>query len=368
MALLALLLIPVFALLASGIGAFGAHGVWSLLGAKWPLVAFLLGAAPFTVGLFVAVRLLSVLFVPLPLPEGVRLSREDAAPLYQLIEGVAWMLEAGRIDHVWVTRDMNAAVLQRCQAFPGRIETYLMIGLPLMHSLTPMQLKAVLAHEFAHIAVQRRGLSKYGALLRAWWLRALDRLGDIFPLIGAQVDSWLGRFYSNMVRLARIEEFEADALATRVIDADLLGETLVEVSLKEQFLSGDYWPRVLAQSKVRAKPLVRPFRDLCLGMSAGFLRAAASDLFWGNDLPRSMHPTTRERLRALRVPSPASNESSCDLPSAANHYLSSRCLLTLAWVFDRAWWRSVRPDWQLTYRHACGEHQHRRNTTTLNMK
>ena len=305
--------------------------------------------------------------MPLPLPEGVRLSREDATPLYQLIEGVSWMLEAGRIDHVWVTPDMNAAVLQRCRAFPGRIETHLMIGLPLMHSVTPPQLMAVLAHEFSHLAVQRKGVGKYGALLRAWWLRALDRLGDIFPLIGAQVDGWLSRFYSDMVRLARIEEFEADALATRVIDAGLLGETLVEVSLKEQFLSRDYWPRVLAQSRVRAKPLVRPYRDLCLGMSAGFLRAAASDMFWGNDLPRSMHPTTRERLNALRVSSCGpSDEASRDLPSAAHHYLSP-LLLTLAWVFDRAWWREVRPDWQLTYRHACSEHQHRHDTI-LNMK
>ena len=355
-AMMALLLIPVFTAAVLGIGALGAYGAWTILGMKWPLPGLLLGTMSITVSGFVAVRLFSVLFVPLPLPQGVRLSSEDAHYLYQLIKNTAWVLEAGDIDHVWVTPDMNAAVLQRPRwGFFGRIETHLLIGLPLMHSVTCPQLRAVLAHEFAHLAVQRKGTGKYGALLRAWWLRALDRIGDVFPLIGAQVDCWLSRFYSNMVRLARIEEFEADAHATKAVDANLLGETLIEVSLKEQFLSRDYWPRVLAQSVVRAKPLVRPFRDLCLGMAAGFLHQAATDnaLSSGEPSPQSMYPTTRERLSALHV-SPTVSPS--DLPSAATHYLSP-LLLTLAWVFDRAWWRDARPDWQLTYRTARREHR-----------
>jgi Zn-dependent protease with chaperone function len=335
----------------------GVYGAWDLFGSSLPVVALSLSVMSFIVMGFFAVRVSSVLYAPLPLPEGVRLSPEDASDLHRLIESMAWVLEAGRIDHVWVTPEMNAAVLQRPHwGFWGRIETHLLIGLPMMHSVTCPQLVAVLAHELAHLAVQRKGVGKHGALLRAWWLRALDRIGDVFPAIGAQADSLLSRFYSNMARLARIEEFEADAQATKVVDADVLGETLIEVSLREQFLSRDYWPRVLAQSRVRAKPLVRPFRDLCLGMSAGFLhRAAASDMLSGSEPQQSMHPTTRERLNALHV---SPTVFPCDLPSAANHYLSS-LLLTLAWVFDRAWWRDVRPDWQLTYRMACREHKKR---------
>ncbi|MCL1825608.1 MAG: M48 family metalloprotease [Betaproteobacteria bacterium] len=357
-AMTALLLIVVSVAAVLGVGVLGAYAAWSVFGAEWPVLAFFLGGIWFVATGFFAVRLSSVLFVPLPLPEGVSLSPEDARSLHKLIEGMAWVLEAGRIDHVWVTPEMNAAVLQRPRrGFFGRVETHLLIGLPLMHSVTCPQLVAVLAHEFAHLAVQRKGAGKYGALLRAWWLRALDRLGDLFPAIGAQVDCWLGRFYSNMARLARIEEFEADAQATKVVDAGLLGETLIEVSLKEQFLSGDYWPRVLAQSRVRAKPLVRPFRDLCLGMSAGFLHhVEQGDMLSGKEPFQSMHPTTRERLRALRV---SPTVFPCDLPSAANRYLLP-LLLTLAWVFDRAWWRGVRPDWQLTYRMARREHRRER--------
>ena len=353
-AAVALLAIPVLAALMFGGGLLAAAGIWKELGGQWPLTALGCAGALVVVGGYGAARLLSVLFVPLPKPRGVRIAPEDARDFHRLIEGMAWVLEADSIDHVWVTPDMNAAVLQRPRrGYFGRIETHLLVGLPLAHSVTCPQLVAVLAHEFAHLAVQRKGLGKYGALLRAWWLRALDRMGDVFPFLGAQADRWLHRFYSNMARLARIEEFEADALATRLVDANVLGETLVEVSLREQFLLRDYWPRVLAQSAVRAKPLVRPYSDLCLGMTAGFLRASAGDVLAGDGPPQSLHPTTRERLSALRVSPHTSSE---DLPSAATHYFAP-LLLTLAWVFDRAWWRDVRPDWLLIYQDARRQHK-----------
>lgn len=358
-AMLALILIPMLAASMFGVGVLGTYGAWSIFEPKWPAAAFCLGLLSFVSMSLFAVRLLSVLFVPLPSPEGVRLSQEDAPILHQLIKNMAWTLEAGRIDHVLVTPEMNAAVLQRpSRGFFGRVETHLLIGLPLVHSITCPQLVAVLAHELAHLAVQRKGTGKHAALLRAWLLRALDRIEDVFPALGTRVDAWLARFYVNMARLARIEEFEADAYAIKVISTELFSETLIEVSLKEQFLSDDYWPRVLAQSCIRPKPLVRPFRDLCLGVSAGFLRrAAVSDMpSVHSRIPQSMHPTTKERLSALRVSPRPPKSSPYDFPTAADYYLSP-LLLTLAWVFDRAWWRDVRPDWQLTYRKACHEHR-----------
>jgi hypothetical protein len=180
-AMIGLLLIPMSAAVVLGIGALGMYGAWNLFGSSLPVVALSLSVMSFIVMGFFAVRISAVLFAPLPLPEGMRLSPEDASDLHRLIESMAWVLEAGHIDHVWITPEMNAAVLQRPRwGFLGRIETHLLIGLPMMHSVTCPQLVAVLAHEFAHLAVQRKGVGKHGALLRAWWLRALDRIGDVF--------------------------------------------------------------------------------------------------------------------------------------------------------------------------------------------
>ncbi|QDF98898.1 hypothetical protein CJ010_21330 [Azoarcus sp. DD4] len=283
-----------------------------------------------------------------PSPAGVRVPRLAADAFYQLVDDLARRIGAARIDRVWVTGDMNAMVMQRPRwGWVGPIETHLMIGLPLVHSVSRSQLAAVLAHEFAHLALQRHGVGAVGAHLRAWWMRVLDRGCEAFPSIGGWLDQRLRPFYRDMLRLTRIEEFEADHIAARLVGAGLLGETLVELSLKERFLRQDYWPKVMAQSSAQARPSIRPFREMGLGVETGFSRlslAALDIAAFAEEAPEMLpfHPSLKERLRALRVPLRA---AVADRPSAARHYFAP-LLPSLAWVFDRAWWLEVRKAWR----------------------
>ncbi len=300
-----------------------------------------------------AARILILLHAPLPLPDGIRLPRRAAPDFYRLTDDISRRIGAARVERVWITGDMNALVMQRPRwGWIGPIETHLLIGLPLVHSVSRHQLAAVLAHEYAHLAIQRNGAGAVGALLRAWWMRVLDRACAAFPVVERFSDRLLLRFYRDMVRLSRLEEFEADALAARLVGAGLLGETLVEVTLKEQFLRQDYWPKVMAQSNSRPRPSIRPYREMGLGVETGFLRpgsvsqpALPADTQDG----AMLHPTLQQRLRALRVPPCAAR---VDRPSAASHYFAP-LLPSLAWVFDRAWWRETRKGWRRQYRGAA---------------
>ncbi|MBR0568035.1 M48 family metallopeptidase [Azoarcus sp. L1K30] len=304
---------------------------------------------------YLCARIASMLCVSPPEPAGVRLPRDAAPEFYTLIDDIGRQLSADGIDHVWITRDPNASVLQRARlGCLGRIETHLLVGLPLVHSVSRAQLAAVMAHEFAHLALQRKGTGKLGAHLRAWWLRVLDAMCEDMPLMAPAVDRFLRRFYRDLLRLSRIEEFEADAHAARLVGAGLLGETLVEVSLKERFLRQDYWPKVMAQSETRVRPTIRPYREMGLGVETGFLRPesvrAATEALMadGDEVPLPFHPALHQRLRALRVPLRA---ASVDRPSAARHYFAP-ILPALSWVFDRAWWQDARPGWRRHYRGA----------------
>jgi Zn-dependent protease with chaperone function len=344
---------------AGGLVSVAALGmVLALTGCReyWAEGAVLLAAgaaALAVVDACLCLRLLAIMFASPPTPDGVYLPVDAAHGLHRLIVDMARQFRSRPIDHVWITSDMNVAVLQRPRwGRVGPVETHLLVGLPLVHCVSGKQLMAVLAHEMAHLVLQRRGLGKYGALLRAWCLRVHDGLADALPMFCALGDGIQRRFYYDMTRLTRLEEFEADAQAAHMVGAGLLGETLIELSLKEQFLRRDYWLHVLAQSECRARPLVRPYRDMGLGLAAGFLRLGINDdLIRESEAGaggRSLHPTLRERLRALRVyPRPAA----LDRPSAARQFLSP-ILPTLAWAFDRAWWESTRSDWRLNYQGA----------------
>lgn len=296
------------------------------------------------------VRLAGVICHTSAPPQGIRVPREAAEELHRLLDAAARRLGVKPVDAVWITSDMNAFVLQRpAWGWIGPIRTHLLIGLPLAHSISAAQLTAVLAHEFSHLARQRSGLGAHSAHARAWWARVLDRAFENFPWAARWLERGSHRFYRDMLRLSRLEEFEADAHAAGLVGAALMGETLVEIGLKARFLEQDYWPKVMAQSMQFPSPSIRPYREMGLGVAAGFLRreSVVEDLSHfeagGGNLP--LHPTLSERLRALGAPLQAALD---DPPSAASHYLGP-LLPTLAWAFDRAWWADARDGWQQSY-------------------
>lgn len=314
---------------------------WQAIEAGLPVAAVLWSLGAVVLALC-AGALGGMLFSAPPTPHGIRLPREAAEDFFHLIDVIAAQLGVAPLRDVRIIEDMNAQILQRpAWGLAGPLRTTLMIGLPLAHSLSPPQFAAVLAHELAHLGVQRRGWGGLAAHLRAWWVRTLDRFSAGFPRAGRCLDGHCRRYCHAMLRLSRVEEFEADAAAARLVGAGLLGDALVEVSLKSRFLLHDYWPRVVARGADPARSAIRPYREMGLGVEAGFVRSASEAvcaLCEDDGDGFGFHPTLRARLRALRVPArlPAGSAQ-----SAARHYFAA-LLPTLAWVFDRAWWADTR--------------------------
>ena len=331
-----------------------------LLGATWQylvegeVAVAMASAAGFMIVLSLAVRCALWLTVQAPGPAGIRIPREAAEPLHRLVERMGERFGRVPVDAVWVGGDMNAAILQRPRwGWIGPMETHLIIGLPLAHSVSRRQFGAILAHEFAHLAHQRQRLDAWGAHVRAWWFRVMDRCIEASPRFGRGLERWCAGDLRDALRLARLEEFQADALAAGAVGARLVGETLVEIALKERFLSEDYWCKVMAQSRNQPQPSIRPYREMGHGMMAGFRRPLPG-LFdlrgWvGNgdsaSSVGSFHPTIAERLRALGVRPQVPHGAPL---SFADAYLGP-LLPTLAWVFDRAWWLDSRVAWRRCY-------------------
>jgi hypothetical protein len=106
----------------------------------------------------------------------------------------------------------------------------------------------------------------------------------------------------------------------------------------------------MAQSRSRPQPSIRPYREMGLGVVAGFRRPRAGadelrQLFDDGASSANIHPTLCERLSALRV-RPAVSRG--ERLTAADAYLAP-LLPTLAWVFDRAWWQDSQRAWRRTY-------------------
>lgn len=305
-------------------GEVGKSLAWSLLAAAGAGVAFLCGRW---------------LLAPDGGPQGIALERGSAGSLHRLIDRVGARFGGVAVHAVWVTGDMNAAVLQRPRwGLVGPMQTHFMIGLPLIHSVSDRQFPAILAHEFGHLVRQRQGLAAWGCHVRAWWFRTMDRCIDDVPLLAEPIERWTSGYLEQARYLARLEEFEADLAAAQVVGAELLGETLVEVAMKERYLAEDYWLQILAQNAAEPSQPMRPYRDMGLGMAVGFRRtvhqhALRLSMASGEDRSEDPHPSLSERLLALGI---LPDEVVVEEGEAAVRHLSPM-LPDLASIFDRAW-------------------------------
>jgi Zn-dependent protease with chaperone function len=305
-------------------------------------------------GAVLAYRLWDWLRTDAPAPEGVRLSRDNAPSLYRLVDRLAARLDAPGVDVIRICADMNAAVHQRpIHGRWGRMQTTLVIGLPLVHSVSPRQLAAILAHEMGHLSRQRAGWAGWGAHLRAWWHRVCERIAAD-SCFSAQVitrlfSRWAESDLLDALRLNHLEEYEADRVAARLVGAKLLGDTLVEVALKAEFIESDYWDKVMSQAEHLPRPSIRPFRDMGMGVAAGFHTLPGAGLLHSlvsAEADGLMHPTLTDRLVALGVAPEAPTPTA---RTAANFFLRP-ALSRLSRRFDGLWWRSTRPAWRRYYR------------------
>lgn len=323
-------------------------------------------AALLAVGWFTA-RLSSWLWVPTPDCSGIVLPDALAPGFRRRIDRLCARLGARRIDRVLATPEVNAAVVCR-PAFGlfGPMRTTLLLGIPLAHCLTPQQLSAVLAHELAHLSAQRGPRGAWAAHLRTWWLRCFDRIDeDDGPLAHAARRVFARTAQTDLdesIQLSRLDEFEADALAARAVGAPALAGALVDLALKDRFLTENYWTKVMAQAHSRRMPRIRPFREMGLGMQVGFVRddalADLHDLLDARTDTASFdtHPALAERLAALDIDHTGVLPDAAGGPSAAEHYFAD-LLPTLSLVFDRMWWLASSRDWRQQYRSARADHR-----------
>ena len=73
-----------------------------------------------------------------------------------------------------LTGDFNAAIVQHPRfGIFGGTRNYLMLGLPLMQSLSPAEFQAVVAHEFGHLWGAHGRFGAWIYRLRTGWARLL---------------------------------------------------------------------------------------------------------------------------------------------------------------------------------------------------
>jgi beta-lactamase regulating signal transducer with metallopeptidase domain len=196
------------------------------------------------------IPLFNTFFVKISPPPGVvlDLKKRDNSQIRDSLKAISIKVGSVEIDSVVMTADVNAAVIQVPQfGIFGKKQNFLMIGLPLMLSLTSEQFKAVLAHEFAHLSTNELSLNNWlYRLVTTYKYLQENALRD------NKVDLYLGiflRWYVPLLDvhsfvLRRINEYEADRVAANIAGTKNFASALVSLEIAQQFLNEKFWPDI----------------------------------------------------------------------------------------------------------------------------
>ncbi len=300
---------------------------------------------------------LRAMWVRLEPPQGTPLTSQDCPDLFRLIEELRTKGGAPRVDHVLLTGDFNAAIVQHPRlGILGGTRNYLMLGLPLMQSLSQAEFQAVVAHEFGHLCGAHGRFGAWIYRLRTGWARLLSALqaqNHWGAALFTRFFNWYAPLFSaySFVQ-ARRQEYEADRMSVEAVGREATGSALLRVNTQGDFLAETFWPSIFKRADADPAPIMSPFlvlgaslkrRDPAATPDRSLAKALAQRTGYGDT-----HPCLADRLKAIAVepymPEPIGS-------SAAEVLLGPR-LDGLRRELDERWRSSVKQWWTKRHQYA----------------
>lgn len=363
LALFALLgYVVIFLVLLSLIGLTGAVLGSALISAslfllllKKKLIFVVLG------GIWVLLKALWVKFVP---PEGHTLTRDSHPHLFKEIDALSKELNALKIHEVILDERYNASVYQhpRLGIF-GWHKNYLMLGYELMLTVSPEEMRAILAHEFGHLSGNHSRFSGWIYRIRQTWQRIM------FAFEGN--DSWGGHlmakffnwyspiFDAHSFALARKNEYEADAVSAKLTSPEIATTALVNTHATAPYVDESYWTHFFKFADQQEKPPHAPYAGLNQFLSKNPIAKQEMLARVKAEMQRETHysdthPSLKDRLKAIGAKPQLPKAPTI---SAAEKWLGKQHK-TIMKMFDREWMSKNKQAWKERYEYVSKAQRH----------
>jgi Zn-dependent protease with chaperone function len=277
-------------------------GLWSRRPIVGLLAVFL--AVPLMRSTVSAIR---ACFFTIRAPAGIPLGRAEGRALHDFAEEIRRAVDAPSVDSITITGDFSASAAKYSSPWPFRQRRGLVLGFPVLTTLSTGELRAVIAHELAHISSAH---DAYAAWVyrthRSWWalLASLNR-----RLATPLYVYWLVRWYvprlnTASAEVARRHEQVADRVAATVSGTRAAADALVVFEAGARFADEAHWPAIQTSHETVAEP-PRPYSQM-LTWDARITSRDTLDALLAEADREHTHPSPGERLAGfaepLRVP------------------------------------------------------------------
>lgn len=336
----AYLFVMLLLLIALFIASLASIAILKALGVKLVIV----------IGVFLWM-IIKALWVKIAPPVGTEVKPHQAPELFAMIQELRRALRSPPFHHVLITDDFNAGVVQspRLGIF-GWPRNYLLIGLPLLKTLSVDQFKAVLAHEFGHLAKGHGRMSNWIYRQRLRWSRLLTMLEAMESrgsfLFKPFINWYSPYFNAYSFPLARANEYEADAASARLTSAATAAQALTSTHVVGRYLTERYWPQIYKQADDQPQPAFLPYHGIGQYLVTD-VNPESAQLWLEQSLAEkttssNTHPSLYDRLQAI------AQSAQIALPSGDKtaDRLLGNTLQSITDQFDENWKARVLPSWQ----------------------
>lgn len=298
---------------------------------------------------------LRALWVKFEAPEGYELTAKEFPKLYKEINTLTKSLNALKVHKVLLTSELNAAVVQHPRlGVLGGQQNILIIGLQLLLTLSPQEMRSVLAHEFGHLSSNHGKFSGWIYRVRVTLMRIMYAF-DSNDSFGARImryffDWYAPRFSAYSFALARQNEFTADNIASQLTSADITAQALVNVHAMAPYIDERFWDKYFEQADLQEKPPTPPYRGLASflkkerinnqELSSRIQSELKVETHYGDT-----HPSLKDRLDAIDA---AKIVPQAIKINAAEAWLGDQ-YKPLMKRFDKEWMRSNKERWKDRY-------------------
>jgi hypothetical protein len=327
------------------------------LSARWAAAASVIDwailAAVTALVLLLAVVSWQIARLRFRLPGAEVLENSEAPELFDSVEELRAQYGSAPIHRVVLTDRYDIEVIRTPRyGFPFLFTNTLMVGMPVLLTLTPRQFRVLLARRIGQFSTRDGGPGSWlYALLRVWPQYLEETTASPTP-----VDWLLWAFFRWYVPLLRRlsmraavqAELDADVCALHAINDEAVAEALAAAMLRERFLAQAFWPELEPARPGTRQPRSFPYGRMTQAVQG--LSPAEAQRWLEKVLSSSGRTGDRPALRARlenighsAVPSPG------PLDGTAAEFCFDSSLAAQIKRMDSAWFRNIMPVWNERY-------------------
>jgi hypothetical protein len=295
------------------------------------------------------------------LPPGRPMTKADFPLLVNHIKQLVASYNAPALEQIKLTTRFDIEIIRSpVHGFPSSFNHTLLIGLPVMSCMSPVQLKLLLAREIGHLAQCRRQYNRRIIYLRSVWRHyAQEYCHDWKPdtLLLRLFFCWYAPFYSLSTEAAvKLEEFIKDRCMLDITPTEIAAETVAVFEVKKRFIENEFWPELNDMAYIQPRPSWLPYSSMD-SMIAQKLDKEKTQAYYNNETGQYSAADEERTLLHQRMKALGQDEFIIPAPkpeSAATHFFGSS-LKQIQQQMDNIWYLKNKAIWSKRYKQGINE-------------